>query len=93
MRVADGRIIECSDAHERELFRATLGGMGLTGHILEVEFRMPRIPSPWIWQESEQVPDLDAALDRLQAASQAVAVHGPVVRLPRARRRASAAAC
>ncbi len=69
LRVADGRIIECSDAQERDLFRATLGGMGLTGHVLEVEFQMQRIPSPWIWQESEQVPDLDAALERLQAAS------------------------
>lgn len=69
MRVADGRIIECSDAHERELFRATLGGMGLTGHLLEVEFQMTRIPSPWIWQESEQVPNLNVALERLEAAS------------------------
>jgi FAD/FMN-containing dehydrogenase len=69
MRVADGRIIECSDAHERELFRATLGGMGLTGHVLELEFQMERIPSPWIWQESEQVRDFDAALEALQAAS------------------------
>ena len=69
MRVADGRIVECSDAHERELFRATLGGMGLTGHLLEIEFQMKKIPSPWIWQESEQVPDLDRAFERLQAAS------------------------
>lgn len=68
LRVADGRIVECSDVHERELFRATIGGMGLTGHILEVEFRMMPIASPWIWQESEQVPDLDAALERLEAA-------------------------
>jgi hypothetical protein len=29
---------------EPELFWATVGGMGLTGHILEVEFRMKRIP-------------------------------------------------
>ena len=69
MRVADGRVIECDEAAARDLFRATLGGMGLTGHILEVEFQMERIASPWIWQESERVPDLDAALDRLQAAS------------------------
>lgn len=69
MRVADGRIIEPSDEHERDLFRATLGGMGLTGHILEVEFQMQRIPSPWIWQETERVADFDAALDGLQAAS------------------------
>ena len=56
LRVADGRIIECSRELEPELFRATIGGMGLTGHILEVEFRLTRVPSPWIWQESERVP-------------------------------------
>ena len=67
--------------------------MGLTGHILEVEFQMQRIPSPWIWQESEQVPDLDTALERLQAAGTPVAVHGAVVRLPRTAAPASAAAC
>ena len=69
MRVADGRIIECSDDVERDLFRATLGGMGLTGHILEVEFRLRRIPSPWIWQESVRAPNLDATIDRLREGS------------------------
>ncbi len=68
MRVADGRIIECSDAIERELFRATLGGMGLTGHILEVAVQLRRVPSPWIWQESERLPDFDTLLGRLQEA-------------------------
>jgi hypothetical protein len=71
MRLADGRIIECSDTDERELFRATLGGMGLTGHLLEIEFQMARIPSPWIWQESEQVPNLEVGLERLESASRA----------------------
>ena len=52
LRVADGRIVECSETSERELFLATIGGMGLTGHILEAEFAMRRIPSPWIWGES-----------------------------------------
>ena len=69
MRVADGRILECSPTQEAELFYATIGGMGLTGHILEVEFQMKRIPSPWIWQESERLPDFDSALRALQASS------------------------
>ena len=68
MRVADGRIIECSDTNEPELLRATLGGMGLTGHILEVAFRLRRIASPWIWQESERTPDFDTTIERLQEA-------------------------
>ncbi len=68
LRVADGSIVECSDAVEPELFRATLGGMGLTGHILEIEFRLQPVPSPWIWQESEQVADFDAVLEHLEEA-------------------------
>ncbi|HUF78921.1 MAG TPA: FAD-binding oxidoreductase, partial [Thermoanaerobaculia bacterium] len=48
VRLASGAIVECSRAEEPELFRATLGGMGLAGHVLEVELRMVRIPSPWI---------------------------------------------
>ncbi|MEN8181119.1 MAG: FAD-binding oxidoreductase [Myxococcota bacterium] len=65
MRVADGRVLEVSEASEPELFRATLGGMGLTGHILEVEFALERIPSPWIWQESLRVGNLDALISAL----------------------------
>ncbi|MBX3023690.1 FAD-binding oxidoreductase [bacterium] len=68
LRLADGRRIEVSDEHERALFRATLGGMGLTGHILEVTFQMARVPSPWIWQESEQVASFEAILERLADA-------------------------
>ena len=68
MRVADGRIIECSREVEPDLFRATLGGMGLTGHILEVECRLLRVPSPWIQAESERVADIDSFIDALKEA-------------------------
>lgn len=69
LRVADGRILECSREVEPELFRATLGGMGLTGHVLEVEFQLARVPSPWIVFESERVPNVDAYVDALKAAA------------------------
>jgi decaprenylphospho-beta-D-ribofuranose 2-oxidase len=69
LRLADGRIIECSDQEEPELFRATLGGMGLTGHILEVEFGMKTIPSPWIWQESRRMDNLDEMVAGLKGAA------------------------
>src|SRR5690606_2912537 len=69
MRVADGRILWCSDEEHSDLFRATLGGMGLTGHILEVVVHMRRIRSPWIWQESRRVDDVDAYIDALKAAA------------------------
>jgi decaprenylphospho-beta-D-ribofuranose 2-oxidase len=69
MRVADGRIVECGPDLERELFLATVGGMGLTGQILEVEFPMERIPTPWIWQESERVGDIDEYISKLKEAA------------------------
>jgi FAD/FMN-containing dehydrogenase len=69
LALADGREVEASDTHEQELFLATQGGMGLTGHILEVEFALERIPSPWIWQEAEPLRDLDELLEKLSAAS------------------------
>ena len=68
MRVADGRIVECSRDVEPDLFRATLGGMGLTGHILEVECRLLRVPSPWIHAESERIEDIDRFIDALKEA-------------------------
>jgi decaprenylphospho-beta-D-ribofuranose 2-oxidase len=68
LRVADGRIVECSREVERELFRATLGGMGLTGHILEVEFALQRVPSPWIYCETEKVSDVEHYLSALEDA-------------------------
>jgi decaprenylphospho-beta-D-ribofuranose 2-oxidase len=68
IRVADGRILEVSEEHEPELFRATLGGMGLTGHILEVEVQLARVPSPWIWYESERLPNLDQVVQALSDA-------------------------
>jgi FAD/FMN-containing dehydrogenase len=70
MRVGDGRIVECSREHERDLFRATIGGMGLTGHILEVEFQMMRVPSPWILCETERVSNIDAFISGLKEAAQ-----------------------
>ena len=69
MQVADGRVLECSRELEPELFRATLGGMGLTGHILEVEFRMARISSPWLWGEAEQVRGIGPFYDALGRAA------------------------
>lgn len=71
MRVADGRVLTCSRTEHPDLFFATLGGMGLTGHILEVTFRLVRVPSPWIYQEVQWVPDIDAFMDALKAAASA----------------------
>ncbi len=71
MRLASGEIVDCSREEHPELFRATLGGMGLTGHILEIAFRLQKIPSPWMWVETERIGDLDQFLDGLARAADA----------------------
>ncbi|MEM6457444.1 MAG: FAD-binding oxidoreductase, partial [Acidobacteriota bacterium] len=74
LRLADGTIRWCQPDDDRDpdaaaLFWATVGGMGLTGHILEAIVRLKPIPSPWIWSESARVPDLDAFLAGLRHAA------------------------
>ncbi len=69
MRTANGEIVECSPEEERDLFLATVGGMGLTGQILEVSVPLRRIPTPWIVQESERVENIDEFLEKLRDAA------------------------
>lgn len=69
VRVADGTVVECSQTEHADLFFATIGGMGLTGHLLDVSVRLTRVPTPWIYQETERISDLDRFLDALDTAS------------------------
>jgi FAD/FMN-containing dehydrogenase len=68
IRTGAGEIVECSASREADLFRATIGGMGLTGHILEVELRLEAIPSPWILAESRRIADIDDFLEQLKSS-------------------------
>jgi FAD/FMN-containing dehydrogenase len=71
LRVGGGAIVNCSPEHEPELFFATVGGMGLTGHILDVTVRLVPVPSPWIYQETQSIANLDRFIDALKTASTA----------------------
>jgi FAD/FMN-containing dehydrogenase len=69
MRVADGRVVECSPDTNPDLFFATIGGMGLTGHVLEVEVVLEKIPSMWILQEVHRIENIDVFQDALEEAA------------------------
>lgn len=69
MRLADDSIVDCSPTEQSDLFYGTIGGMGLLGHILEVEFTLQRVPTPWIWMESERVRNIDEFLSSLSEAA------------------------
>lgn len=66
MRVAGGEIVECSRQRHPDLFCATLGGQGLTGHILDVSLKLEKVPSPWIYQESERIGDIETFIHELK---------------------------
>lgn len=48
----NGEEIECSPDLNPNWFRATIGGMGLTGFITMVTIQLKRVPSPWIISEN-----------------------------------------
>jgi len=64
-----GERVRCTRERERELFRATLGGMGLTGHILEVGIDLTAVPVPWVLAETFRVPGIDDFLAALAASA------------------------
>ena len=69
MRLAGGDMVTASRSQNQDLFFATIGGMGLLGHILEVTVRLAKIPSAWVAIETERMVDLDAYLAGLQEAA------------------------
>ncbi len=58
-----GNVVRCSRCENAELFQATLGGMGLTGIILRVAFRLHRIETAYIRQKTVIAEDLDASIE------------------------------
>jgi decaprenylphospho-beta-D-ribofuranose 2-oxidase len=58
-----GGTVTVTPASDPALFAATIGGMGLTGVILSIRFRLARIPSRAMQVTRTRIPDLDAFLD------------------------------
>lgn len=50
----DGRTIECSPVKSPDWFQATVGGLGLTGVMTEVELQLRRVEGPWL--DTETIP-------------------------------------
>jgi FAD/FMN-containing dehydrogenase len=60
---SDGSRRICSPTENPDFFRATIGGLGLTGVILWAEFRLKKIPTPLIAQENIRFGSLDEFFD------------------------------
>ena len=55
---SDGELIHCSADSNSEWFNATLGGLGLTGVILQAELQLKPVASAWLASESLAFRDL-----------------------------------
>lgn len=55
---SDGQRLVCSPHENAELYRATIGGLGLTGLVTWLELRLQRIPGPKMDMESVRFRDL-----------------------------------
>lgn len=63
LMLADGSVLRCSPRLHPELFRATCGGMGLTGVLLTVTLRLRRVASAYIDQTTLRAGSLAEALE------------------------------
>ena len=55
----DGEEIVCGPAERADWFAATVGGLGLTGLIVEAELQLRRVPGPWLETETVAYTGLD----------------------------------
>jgi decaprenylphospho-beta-D-ribofuranose 2-oxidase len=65
---ADGDVRRLSADTDPELFWGTVGGMGLTGLVLDVTLRLLRVESSWMTVDTTRAPDLDSVLATLADA-------------------------
>ena len=63
---SDGAVRTCSRSLQKDLFWATCGGMGLTGIILSVTFRLKKILSSYIRQETVKTSSLDEVMSAFE---------------------------
>jgi decaprenylphospho-beta-D-ribofuranose 2-oxidase len=61
---ADG-LVEVSPQTDPELFYGTLGGMGLTGVVVQATLAAAPLPTPWVVEDLDRTDSLDQTLELL----------------------------
>jgi decaprenylphospho-beta-D-ribofuranose 2-oxidase len=63
--VPGGETLELTPESDGEIFYATLGGMGLTGVVLEATLRVEELASPWVAADLDRTDGLEQTLELL----------------------------
>jgi decaprenylphospho-beta-D-ribofuranose 2-oxidase len=71
MLLADGSVRTVTPASDPELWWATIGGMGLTGLIVDATVRLLPIETSRCVVDTERIADLDALIERMTATDEA----------------------
>ena len=59
----DGNIKRCSRLENSDLFNWTIGGMGLTGIVIKISFKLKKIQTSWIKKKTLIAKNLDDAIN------------------------------
>ena len=62
-----GQIKRCSRKKNKKIFNWTIGGMGLTGVVLHVAFKLKPVSTSWIKQKTYRACDIDQAIKIFEA--------------------------
>ena len=62
----EGQLVKCSKDINSELFNWTVGGMGLTGIIVNVSLKLKKVETSWIKQKILVTKDLDHTIDLIE---------------------------
>lgn len=65
--IANGETLRCSRAQNADLFRATIGGMGLTGFVRRLALRLAPA-SPFVRVKQSRIDDLDEFFEEFAAS-------------------------
>jgi decaprenylphospho-beta-D-ribofuranose 2-oxidase len=68
LMLPSGETVRVTESERPELFRATIGGLGLTGVIVGLGLKLMRVPSPAVRVHERRCRDLDAFLTALAEA-------------------------
>ncbi|MEJ2433787.1 MAG: hypothetical protein P8Y53_11745, partial [Pseudolabrys sp.] len=64
--LADGSVVRVDRQADPDLWRATVGGLGLTGIVLRLKLALQRLPAPAADVRYRRMDSLDAFLDALE---------------------------
>jgi decaprenylphospho-beta-D-ribofuranose 2-oxidase len=70
LMLASGEVLRCSREENSGLFWATVGGMGLTGVIIEAEISLQAVESAYLQGELIRADNIDAAVEAFERTDQ-----------------------